>query len=540
MTDRKEEDLGAFLEKHGLQSSKWLPLFRKECIYKPDQIIAIKGSREHYHNLSSRATDKNEEYALKMLLEIVEVTIDPSIEIEKILAESGLDSTFWFPIFKDELGVTSLQALANVGEESFDTLQQFVRKPWERKALCKLLNMDDQETSLKSQRGKRREKFKKRQEESFEMLQQLKDLQKEGKERHCEAVQEIESGIREALQISPDTWISSDKSLESMINTLEKNLTQLDGILQSRRDITDHQVLRTASGGLAMQGILLSKDINDQIETRDSLLKPPEDIQLMGPSLSKMERIEEFSSQSQEDSHRQSMDKLGYSATASFKGGFWGVSVEVGGGCSKANESESTSEQHQKSLYKSTVKYSFVPIASTYFNDSQLLLSDDALRRLKKVETLLTSKPNPSIVQEECQMFFKTFGSHATKGPLHFGGIYWLKSVSRAFEKSALETVKQLQREVVNMKASVSYGSAFGASAEANRSQIEASFSGRYSKELVSGTTLEITATGGPHEVSNLPQWKSCMAACNSTWSVIDRGTATVPVWEIIQVSFLA
>ena len=88
------------------------------------------------------------------------------------------------------------------------------------------------------------------------------------------------------------------------------------------------------------------------------------------------------------------------------------------------------------------------------------------------------------------------------------------------------------------MKASISYGGIFGASSEANRSNIQATFCGRYSEDLISMTTLDLTATGGPHEVSNLPDWKSGMAASNSTWSPIDRGRNLVPVWGIIQVRF--
>ena len=141
-------------------------------------------------------------------------------------------------------------------------------------------------------------------------------------------------------------------------------------------------------------------------------------------------------------------------------------------------------------------------------------------------------------MQAECESFLMSFGSHANKGHLHFGGIYWRTSISKGFEQKAIETVKKLQHEVVDMKASISYGGVFGASAEANRPSIQASFGGRYSKDLISMTTLDLTATGGPHEVLSLPEWKSGMAASNSTWSLIDRGTKLVPVWDILQVRF--
>ena len=530
-------DLSNFLENHELQPKKWVPLFEKMNITKPSHIFAIKGSREHYHTLSYNASDEKEQQALRQLLNITDAIQDPDVEISGKLKEAGLDPIHWLPIFKNELGVTSLNALMNVGDESFGMLQQHAQKAWEKKGLRKLLGMKDEEISFQIQRQKQRVKFQMRQKESQEMLEQLKKLHKEGKHRHDDDVKQIESGIREALQISPNAWMPNDTTLETAIHRLESNIGQLDGILQTREEFSDVQVLQNASGGLALQGILLSRNLDDQLQNRDRLLKPTDGIQLMGPSLSKFEKMEEFSSQSREDQFRKSMDRLGYSASTSAKGGYGGISVEVGGGYSQASESERASEHHQKELYRSTVKYSFVPLASSYFSDSQLQLSDDALRKLKVIEMLILSKSSSSAVQNECHKFFEQFGSHARRGYFHFGGIYWLKSISRGFEQKAMDTIKKLQREVVDMKASISFGCFVGASAEASHSKVKASFSGKYSEELVSMTTFEVTATGGPPEVSNLAQWKSGMSASNSTWSLIDCGTNIVPVWDIIQVN---
>ena len=530
-------ELSTLLESLGLQPKKWVPLFKNMNINMPNNIIGIKGSREHYHTLSLNATDRKEQQALRQLLNITDATQDPDVEISGKLKEAGLDPIHWLPIFKNELGVTSPNALMNVGGESFGMLRQYVQKPWEKKGLRKLLGMKDGEISFQTQRQKQREKLQLRHKESQEMLEQLKKLQKEGKARHDDAVKQMESGIREALQISPNSWIPIDTSLETTICRLEANFSKVDGMLQTREELSDIQVLQCASGGLALQGILLSRKIDDQLQSRDKLLKPVDGIQLMEPSLSKFEKMEEFSSQSHEDQFRKSMEKLGYSASASAKGGFWGISMEASAGYSKASSSEEANEHKQRELYSSTVKYLFVPLASSYFGDSQLQLSDDAIQKLRVIEELIATKSESSVVQDECKGFFKKFGSHANKGHFHFGGIYWRKSISRGFQQKAMETIKKLQREVVGMKASISYGCFFGASAEANRSKIEALFKGRYSEDLVSITTFEMTATGGLPEVSSLPEWKSGLSASNRTWSLIDRGTNIVPVWDIVQVN---
>ena len=48
------------------------------------------------------------------------------------------------------------------------------------------------------------------------MLIKLKDLEKEGKDRKEHLVKEIEKGIQKKLEVSPDTWISKDKSLSEL------------------------------------------------------------------------------------------------------------------------------------------------------------------------------------------------------------------------------------------------------------------------------------------------------------------------------------
>ncbi|XP_035282408.1 interferon-induced very large GTPase 1-like [Anguilla anguilla] len=45
---------------------------------------------------------------------------------------------------------------------------------------------------------------------------------------------------------------------------------------------------------------------------------------------------------------------------------------------------------------------------------------------------------------------------------------------------------------------------------------------------------LSISKTGGPAEVDDHLQWKSHLVTSNRTWSVIDRGTTLIPVWEIL------
>lgn len=204
------------------------------------------------------------------------------------------------------------------------------------------------------------------------------------------------------------------------------------------------------------------------------------------------------------------MDRLGYSATA----------------CAHMSASYSKKERmrkhHQTGLYYSTIKYLFVPMASFHFKSSQLQLSADALRDLKAIEAFSGTQMS---LQQRCEHFFCKYGSHASKGQLHFGGIYLLKCYSYGFQESDMTEVKQLQSQAISGSASLSYG--FGA---------QVNIKGNFSEFLMSNTAVEMTKKGGPQTTSNIPLWKNGLVASNSTWNVIDCGSNTVPVWEIIQV----
>lgn len=173
-------------------------------------------------------------------------------------------------------------------------------------------------------------------------------------------------------------------------------------------------------------------------------------------------------------------------------------------------------------------------MASFYFKDRQLQLSANALRDLKAIETF--NGPQDAL-QKCCEQFFHKYGSHANKGHLHFGGIYWWRCYTHGFHKSDLAEVKKLQSQALSASVDLSCG-CFGASVEGNVSKLKLGFKGDFSEALLSKTTVEETKKGGPKAASNIPLWKCGLVANNSTWNVIDHGSNIVPVWEIIQVWF--
>lgn len=534
--DTKTLQFGDYLKHHGLDHHKWVTEFAKHDIASEDNILSIKSSESAIRIIESFETLASKD-EIKILKRILDVTTEsPMLNIETELESVGLDTKYWSKIFSDELGIKSAEALEFVGSESYPILERSVRHTWEKKSLRLLLKLDKNETSLTEQRKKQKEMIEKRHKKARVLLQQLIEYRDEGKTRNDEQVEQIESEIREMLQIPPKSWIKKDSSVDDLIKHVEASDKMISSMIQSKSEISDSMILRSASGGLALTGILLTRKIEDQVQDRNFLLQVPHNVTLLGPAHYQDDWIKEFSSKTQEDSYIKSVNQLGYSVSASTGAGFWGFQFEVKAGyatCRKRMVDE-TKESHKHSVYYSTVKHSPVPLASFCFNDSELLLSVDALSALRHIQTKITTYGQENVeVKQACEEFFKRFGSHANRGPLHFGGVYWFKCCSSEVNESELSIVQQLQSEAVNAHASFTYSSV-SASGGVDMAQIKEKYAKDCSETTISNTQLEIVKNGGPPEMSTLIDWKTGLVASNSTWSLIDRGSMLVPVWDII------
>ena len=528
MNDQDQNFLNKLLQEHDLSPDKWIPLFHNEGITTKAHVTANKGLDDLFKSLSSNADTEDEKIGLRNLLEIPEATRSADTEIERELVDAGLEPTRWLPIFKTQLGVRTPRGLQYIGSESYANLKRFAGKAWERKALRKILRMECEDISMKLLREKQKERLQQREKKLQQMLEELKG-HKKCKQYHDTNTSQLMDGVLEALQVPESSLVSKYNSLEVLIDGLKASIDQLHGELKKSMDLSDVDILKHASGGRALQGVLVSKNLEDQFEIRENLLSAPQDAQLCAPFLCQDDKIEKFSSQYQENQFTMSMDRLGYSSTASAKAGFLGFGAQM---CTSHSKSTKEGKYHQKKIYYSTIQYFFIPMASFYFKGSQLKLSTHALRDLQAIEAYSGTQ---TALQEQCEQFFHKYGSHASKGHLHFGGICWLKCSTSGFHKSDLAEVQKLQSQLLSELVGVSYGS-FEVSVEVNISMLKENFKGDFSEALMCKTTLQVEKKGGPPKVSNIPLWKSGLVASNSTWNVIDCGSNTVPVWEIIQV----
>ena len=533
MADQDEKALSKYLSENGLTDIKWVECFQIKSIKKPNQINPLEGDEYVYQSLSLNA-NPSEKSALRKILKIKAPIDLPEDSIHAELNSVGLEPSYWSGVFEKQLGIKTPQALQYVGGESYDLLLQFLRTPWEKKLLRKLLKMGSEESAYKENREKQKEKLKKRQLESAEFLKTLENLEREGKDRLDKGVQEMEQGFRERFLIPESDWLRDDATLSQAIEKMKSMHNHISDALKNGDYESDVVMITTASSGLALRGVLIITDPNDATKLREKLLRAPEDIQLDGPSHSQHDKCEQFSSKKKEDEFSKRVKMLGYSASVSAKAGYWGIGFEASSRYSKKKEEEDTEEHHEEETYSSTVKYSIMPLASCSFKDRQLQLSKEAVLHLKMIDTALgRSQP----VDEKCQEMFCKFGSHAFKGPLHFGGKYELKSYTSGFKESEKHTVQALQNIAIGASVGISYGNIAGGHASVNVSKQKGSLCGNYSEVLASRTFLDVTITGGPPVITGLPDWKNGLVASNRTWYLIDRGTTKVSVWDIIEMN---
>ncbi|XP_059583166.1 interferon-induced very large GTPase 1 [Alligator mississippiensis] len=452
----------------------------------------------------------------------------------------GLCSEYWLPKLRDKLGVTSLQALKHLQYEDYLKLECEVEHPWEKRALQQLLKLRGSKTTMKQLQEERLERLQKKQEKAKLALEELKEMQESGRSRHEEEVKCKEERLWQAMDVPREYWVSSEKPLVEVIENMQKQLNLLEESVSKGENIPDEEVLRWASGGLALQGIYRTDKLEDLLEKREPLITVPDGFKLSGPEQGPLFEKKEFSSSRTESTFTKTMEKLGFSISVAAKGGFWGFSAETSTDYSTASEHEDTHRSRSEHTYICTAKYSYIPLASCYFPKDQLRLSNAALQELTGIEQLLSHTPEPDrleMLKSRYGGFFTRFGSHVNQGPLHFGGIFWWKASSEGFRAERLDEVKKQTSDALNSYVGGSFtGFGFSAAVGVNvsKSNSAASFQGTVRENQETKIQLFVTKTGGPPDVDGLAQWKSELVINNQTWCIIDRGFQLIPVWDII------
>ncbi|XP_053416632.1 interferon-induced very large GTPase 1-like [Nycticebus coucang] len=459
-------------------------------------------------------------------------------DLQEMLEKVGLSVDFWLSTLQNDLGVTCAQALQYLEEKDLQTLKTQARHSWEIRALEKLLNLS---SSLSELQKSQTEMANQNQEQAEKALKDIKDLMSQGKQQEAEAVKKKEAEVRESTNIPEKCGPSSKKPLKEVIDNMQKQLQLTDVKLSQHQNLADKDLVRWASGGLALQGIYKTTHQRDLIEKREKLLRVPKDFSLCGPQQGTRMETVEFRSSQEEFMFTQTIEKLGFSAIAAAKGGGWGFILEAGLDHSKHSESMKTQQTHCEQSYFCSAKLSYIPLASFYFSKDQLQLSEAALQELKYIEDLLDLPEGPvrcSSLRHKTKAFFHRFGSHANQGPVHLGGIYWWKAISEGFQREQLEEVKEQTAKALDIfirgGSNRFHGVKVSAGMNLSNSDSKTTSQKNTSQNLQAKVQLCVTQTGGPPEASGLDQWKAGLIASNQTWHIIDQEIQLEPIWEIL------
>ncbi|XP_068039185.1 interferon-induced very large GTPase 1-like [Anomalospiza imberbis] len=460
----------------------------------------------------------------------------------QLLAEAfqkeGLDAGYWLLKASQILGIKCREALQHLEYEDYLRLECQVRHPWEKKALQKLLKITDEKTTTKEVQKEYLEKTKQRQEVAKQALNDLTEMLNSCSHSQ-DALREKAETLWRAMEIPKEFWPPPKKPLADMLESIQKQLEQQELSAGRRENIPDTEVLRRASGGLALQGIYRTSRPEDALAKREQLLRVPEGFQLAGPQQGSLLERKEFSSSAAESTFTKSMEQLGFSMSVSAKSSFWGTILGVGVDYSSSSQSQDTHQSCSEQSYFCTTKYQYIPLASCYFQRHQLRLSDAALRELQDMEQLLSftwEEDNPTLVKM-CESFFSRFGSHINQGPLHLGGIFWWKASTEGFQATQWEEMKRQTSEALNnfvWASWVGLRATVEGTLDVSGSSSMASVQGSAGESSHTAIQLNVVKTGGPADTASLPQWKTGLVSDNTTWCVIDRGFELIPVWDVI------
>ena len=444
----------------------------------------------------------------------------PEDDIESVLKAEGLEIESWLPVFKQRR-ITSKAALQHlIGDSKFCAqLEECAKFDWEKRALRKMLNIQEPRKSFFSLA----ESFKVGNKRDQDAQLNLHDETTSLKSEKMKQTVEVDDKDKEKQPAS------SNSSFVSRGEPIENSKTQQQQLVEDSHT-KNSALLVTASHGQALRGVLLTKNVEDHLLERSFLLHMPNHISLR-PTYQSVDIVKHFSLKGEEDEYKRAVGILGHQVTVPGKYCIGGKNVASGDiAVYELSQVKQTDTGLSVEMYSSVVKHSTVEVATYYFRDTDLHLSDDALVELKKLKSLFSSKGGE--IQSECEAFFKTFGSHVSRGPIHFGGVCWWTCSSDGFCCREREGVKRLQYQVISAVSNIDF------SKEIDIDTIKQHFDRVCSGNTLANTRVEVNLKGGPTEPRDFKSWKDSLAKTDNMWIVTDPGNGYIAIWDIIAINY--
>ncbi|KYO32850.1 hypothetical protein Y1Q_0017848 [Alligator mississippiensis] len=472
-------ELRAAVESVGLPVDTWLPVLAQECGITNIRALQHSGRRD-YEKAVRHSEQAWETVALQKLFRL-----EPEQEeLRKALQARGLQADKWLPILEAKLGVRSAAALKHFGAEEYQVLARGQLPAWEKQALQVLCQGAGGIPSLPQE--------------------QLRE------ERHGLAQGQAQT----ELSAGPE---------------------QGSGVWECPAWATP-QLLESVSGGLVLQGLLLSQDGENLLRETERLLQPPEGCALRGPLLPESEEVETFYSAAQESLSKALIRKLGVTAGIGAFGGLKGLTFGAGIHGTWSNHNTWETESAGSTTYCCLRRQHVVPTACCELSPDELQLSPKALAALRELDANLQAQALPLARSARCWDFLERFGSHVATGLVHFGGIYWEKAEASDFARSTVDLVRNELLAALGASAGANFSSLGGAAASLDASRERGHAADEQHEARYSQTLTSVSKVGGSAEAASIQAWKAGLLARHSTWRVIDRGSCThlVPVWQLV------
>lgn len=369
------------------------------------------------------------------------------------------------------------------------------------------------------------------QDEVKTLLQQLAEMDQPGVD--LEEMTSKKERLKYLLDIPQDRWIEKSKFPQSQ-GRYASFTSDVNKLASNTGEITPMQVLATASGGLALKGIM----VGHTMEPKQIVLGEPRTVTFMSPSIKQLNDLQEFSSKVQLNEFVEVLDTMGYS----FAADKWGDRCRLNRETDQLHNQESKQATDiaapNQYTYHSQVIYDIVPMAACQLNSRDLKLSPHAILELQAIANCIKQAKETEHVEGLCEAFLNTYGSHVNAGLLHFGGIHKFIATHAGETQSKSETIRAMVRNALTVFASMNYsGFGVGVGGSVSAHHLKSCATMAYDNSDLSRNILHTNVTGGPQSVVALPLWKLGLLACNSSWALIDRGnllTDVVCIWDLI------
>ncbi|XP_048372389.1 interferon-induced very large GTPase 1-like [Sphaerodactylus townsendi] len=362
-------------------------------------------------------------------------------------------------------------------------------------------------------------------------LKDIKEQLQKEKIQHEKAVKELQ----EAIDILPESLKEPRETLREVTEKKLPQESQSEKLVTRSENLSDHEVLTWASGGLALQGIYQTTNITDLLGEREQLIQIPKGFKFCGPVQGSFLEKMEFSSSKDESTFRKTVEHLGLSFSLACKGELKTIIAETHGSYSRTSKHAKTLKTSTEHSYFCAAQYNYIPLALCHFSKDQLKLSSSALQELRKIEHLsrqISDNDKADLLKSRCGSFFKRFGSHVNS-QVHLGGIFWWRASSEGFETTQLEEMKKRVQNVLGVYIAGCFSGQVGG-IDFGGSKTDVSSNSTERKSSQTEIQLFVSKTGGPPEADSLTPWKSGLTASNKIWSVIDRGDEFIPIWDIV------